>query len=1528
MSSGNQKAISPAAIGEFLSFEHCSRFYKHRVNGVEETENHDQNEFTEAFNPLQTLLSVAGSEFEENVYQSLQAEASETYDLTADDVDTDPTDLDPDHERLFELVNKAVDMSAGADPLVVYQPTLTGQVYQWSIGGHADFIIIWPVADGAEVRVIDAKSAKEEQSHHQIQAAIYILLLQQAIENTSAVDTASVTYSGGVITRNSPFTPTTPEEVPSFDHQTRIDDSLRLLADDGELAAVDNTSFVDSDYQLSSKCASCEYNEACATAAFEESHVKLLGLSESEQALLASHGITSIDDLAELCTEPKDEEWDPTRQKKASFETDEYKTLKSHPGFGSKLPNLVYRAQALQKQLSDTASDTFPAAWVPGTGACELPDDTPPASFEYPHARGTMIRVYLNIQYDHIREHLIQLNGRITATASDTPPQRIATLSDSAPDDDQAATTVEQATLEDFIADLYAAIESVADGFDDDVTASTAPTVHFYTYLSDELTHLIEACGRHDTEAINSLQDLLEGEPGADIRRVSHLKPEIRNRVCLTSPSYGLLHAYDELQPPNDAYSKSRKRDSWAYSPAYASGSMNLRNVFNHQVFNITVDWDNTASGSGVEVHPDDHQQLDGLKTRFRFGAAIPLGYQWSAIDRIDEDWRDDVGIEKTDGTLWYEINSYLFHDHRQRGQRVQPADVEELGRSYCDLLEHVERSLVYRDVGLATNKQPIPLDQLDVDSHEDIPIGVASRQYLRMEHTTQQRETYEQYRKLPAQRVLSGESLPVQITDIDEDAGHGLCVTVSGKLRYDMLYDDAHVERVKRICKQKGNEGTSSGDWMVANPFDYGQTSQAVSEPYEIERGVNATVLGIDMNTDTVEFELRNAYWETGDFESSHRNYTLNEGQAANNDNYTYIEPGGWLILDPLTDSLSADRADKALRNAQSNQLHSLLDALRYGSATALRETPFDESHLRTFSEWLQDTIPPGGYPNDQQAEFITSTDQVTLLQGPPGTGKTAGTVAPSLLARIYAAEEQGTTVSGLITAPSNTAVDEALEATAELLSDVADEDAPGIDPDNIDIVRLTRREPDDPHPNIRFADYNIDDDQMFLSGVHEDLTTERTPGSTAGTSEDVDDSQQTFGAFTDSAGQSSTEDDSSTADDDDRVNHTLVFSTPTKAWGLLKHFTEDDDDPTAIANQELWNLLLIDEASMMTMPRLLLAGVGFQRDGQILVSGDHRQLPPVQKHDWEEENRRSIVETAPYLSGLDYFRLMSGDYDVLHDDTRDAYQGNISPTTNPIPMVQLNTTYRFGPDTADFIQSAVYDQDDIDYTSARSASDINPKHTATADSLKTAYESGEVTLITYDSEQTFQQVNDLERVISMALIQNHHPEESVGIVTPHNAQRGRLRDMLKKLEQSLKQHPNRSNTIELDETGHVETVERFQGGQQDLMVVSATASNPQFIRSENGFLLEENRANVSFTRHEDKLIVIAAQSLLSHIPDDPDIYAEASLWKLLSETVGEVPTANTPPDWSGTLREFVGALTPPDRLAPDETSVSIYGI
>jgi hypothetical protein len=57
-------------------------------------------------------------------------------------------------------------------------------------------------------------------------------------------------------------------------------------------------------------------------------------------------------------------------------------------------------------------------------------------------------------------------------------------------------------------------------------------------------------------------------------------------------------------------------------------------------------------------------------------------------------------------------------------------------------------------------------------------------------------------------------------------------------------------------------------------------------------------------------------------------------------------------------------------------------------------------------------------------------------------------------------------------------------------------------------------------------------------------------------------------------------------------------------------------------------------------------------------------------------------------------------------------------------------------------------------------------------------------------------------------------------------------------------------------------------------------------------------------------KLVIVASRSIFEFMPQDARDYDKALLWRGISETVGF--TADSTPDWAGTLAEFMGKEKP----------------
>jgi hypothetical protein len=1558
--------LSPSVIAEYIGQSQCSRYAKHVFQDIDRSVRYDGEDFDEAFNPLNILLSKAGDRFETTVYRNSTADARRVTECEESGED----EFHQNHSELLTAIEEAVSDDEAWDdsPVLFYQPGLSGTICGWDVQGDADLIYIWSTPEGAEIRVIDVKRTSEQKVYHQIQAAIYIDLLDKLLQRSSlSVDTElgrgdrsmpdedhsstrgdkdSVCLSGGIVTWESDYQPFTTEGLPSFTVEPRIMDIRRLLSEGGPIETALSTPLEEAPHQLDQKCAQCPYNEGCISDAFAEGSVRLLGLSVAKQRQLksaTSQNIETVSDLASLGSTPSTDDWKPTTYK-LPFGID--RELEATPGIGEELTQLIYRADGLLDTFnpeSDGPSDR-PRNWIPGTGSCSLPDDNPgeDTDFDHDYLHGSMVRVYLNIQHDHLRDRIIQVSARVTATESTTEPQRVSAISSGASDDIATANEHEQALLDEFTADLFDVIQDVAEGIEFPEEAPQNPPLHFYTYTDQEIETLTEAFDRHSASArIQALRSTIEGVDRDDDSMVSTLRTEITDHIILETPSPGLVHAYEELYPPSESYRKSHRAEDWQYTPADSETEYDLRHVFDRRLFDIDV----AADHRGDRIVPDldDYDSVNGVNTRMRVGASIPLGYLWSAVGRIDDDWAAEV-----DDTVLaeFELDNYRYRTN-STNEELQPTDLLTLGRHFCDMLEHVERSLVYSDATFT--KAPYPVDELAVDSFESPSLATGARRYLVEEYRASREETYNTYRLFERQRIVSGESIPVKIDDIEQVSRRDL--RVEGTLNYHGVFSRNH-ETIRSACSQTGNDGSSSGSWMVANEFHPSAPSSDVSEPRDIESGANATVEELSPTQNSITFTLQNFYGPAGDFGERHDTWTRNSNRRGEDD-YLYVEEGKDLILDPKTDDITSGWTYDALEHADTNGIHSRLEAVRHGdlhnpqtsvfqNSTITAEASWldeqeEQSPMSVFAQWLSEEVDADTYPSSQQQEFITEDDaQFVCLQGPPGTGKTAATMAPSLLARAYAATADGHSANMLVTAPSNTAIDQLLKDTAELLEQAESDDAPFASHGDVELVRIGSRNGTG-ESNVTYADYNKDAHESRIDRICERLHTdththERTSGDGVAGSPGGDE-QLSLSSWSDSS-QSGDEGGADAESDSAKESEppiTIVFATVPRSWNFLKRYTPGSQPDTAeVAAQSVWDVIAFDEASMLEIPQLLHAGVGFREGGQVLVAGDHRQLPPVQKADWDDVRRRDIRETAAHLSALNYFRLLRG-IDVLDEAEMDGFKHDCDREAVSIPLIQLDTTFRFDEQVASLMQRTLYSKDGIPYQANEELAGYETDD-APPDVLKTVF-SGEtsVALITYDPVVEHQQWNPIESIITQSLIPHTDEDTEIGVVTPHNAHRGHLHSHLPTSRRTdadggWRSLPGRDTQIE--------TVNKFQGGERHMMVVNATVSDPSYIDTESDFLLSEKRINVSLTRHSELLVVVVPNTILGYIPSDPDLYEEATIWKVLAADLGEAPTASVEPDWSDDLGAFLAdtdweSETVPDFFTKDELlplEVSIY--
>ncbi len=309
------------------------------------------------------------------------------------------------------------------------------------------------------------------------------------------------------------------------------------------------------------------------------------------------------------------------------------------------------------------------------------------------------------------------------------------------------------------------------------------------------------------------------------------------------------------------------------------------------------------------------------------------------------------------------------------------------------------------------------------------------------------------------------------------------------------------------------------------------------------------------------------------------------------------------------------------------------------------------------------------------------------------------------------------------------------------------------------------------------------------------------------------------------------------------------FVAATPFAISSLLKRQQRYHTDPFA-------DILVLDEASQMNLAEACMAAIALHQHGRLIVVGDHRQMPPIVQHEWRSERRRTFQAYRVYSSLFETLLLL-----------------------DPVPpIVRLAESFRVHQDIAEFLRRVIYEQDGIHYFSQRTS---RLSAVAIADDFLAAVlnPAHPLTVIVHDEAQS-QDINPFEADLICPLIETLVGQfkldatNGIGVVVPHRAQRLTLRERLPTLMSDL--------FVE-HEGATVDTVERFQGDERDVIIVSATESDPNYLRTTSGFLLDPRRLNVALSRARKKLILIAARTVFQLFATDEEVFQHAQLWKRL---------------------------------------------
>jgi hypothetical protein len=323
--------------------------------------------------------------------------------------------------------------------------------------------------------------------------------------------------------------------------------------------------------------------------------------------------------------------------------------------------------------------------------------------------------------------------------------------------------------------------------------------------------------------------------------------------------------------------------------------------------------------------------------------------------------------------------------------------------------------------------------------------------------------------------------------------------------------------------------------------------------------------------------------------------------------------------------------------------------------------------------------------------------------------------------------------------------------------------------------------------------------------------------------------------------------------------------------------------------AQEELFDLLVLDEASQIDIEHAILPLCSLAADSCVVLAGDDLQLAPIQKAE-PPKDLEDLVGSA-YNFYKRYHNLTPRSLNVNYRSNRTivdfciraGYSHSLRPYS---PNVRLNLLSPFPTNKPPNWPDHLYWTSEWSRLLDPDKPAVCFVHDDMQSSQSNFFEADAVAVLLWllrerisRTDDQFGLLNDLDEqgrvkpVSSSPYDDKGFWSRGVGVVTPHRAQVGRIISSL------ARTFPQVTPSYLRDA---VDTVERFQGQQRDIMIGSFALGDPDAIRNEDEFLYNLNRFNVMASRARAKLILLVSQTVVDHLSNDLETLRDSRLVKL----------------------------------------------
>jgi hypothetical protein len=327
------------------------------------------------------------------------------------------------------------------------------------------------------------------------------------------------------------------------------------------------------------------------------------------------------------------------------------------------------------------------------------------------------------------------------------------------------------------------------------------------------------------------------------------------------------------------------------------------------------------------------------------------------------------------------------------------------------------------------------------------------------------------------------------------------------------------------------------------------------------------------------------------------------------------------------------------------------------------------------------------------------------------------------------------------------------------------------------------------------------------------------------------------------------------------------LVFGVARQAYTLGKGGGRRED-PKLSPAIGLFDRIWIDESSQLAVSQALPVVALLDKDGAVALFGDQMQMPPVQVAPPPRRAEYLVGSIHTYLCE----RIRHFDMSYSEQFLRVNYR-----SCEPIVAFSRQIGYR------EEFEAAFPDRRLAHVPLTTEAGEWDTAIVPWTPLYETILRPDRPCVaVTYDDGRSGQ-ANPFEAALVAGTVLTHRASrlqqvtaqggtfdekafwtETVGVVTPHRAQRAAVVWLL---QRALRPEGVLPNLID----DAVDTVERFQADERDLILISFGLGDPDLIQHEEEFLFQKKRINVAVTRAKDKVVLFVTRDLSYHLPEDP---------------------------------------------------------